>query len=276
MEGQTTMAKIKHDPRGELIAKQLMESYDPKSAQDIQDIFKTIFGPMFESMLKGELEAHLGYSNNDHSPKETDNRRNGTTPKTLKTSMGSIPINAPRDRDSSFTPVIVPKRVTDVSNIEGKVLSMYAKGMSQRDIQDVIEDIYGFEISPTQISIITDSVLDELAKWQARPLKKFYTFMFVDCIYVNIRHDYETINCAVYVILGYDLSGKKDILGLWIDDTENKAQWMQIFDEIKTRGVEDVLFISMDGLSGLEEGAKTIFPDAIIQRCIVHLVRNSI
>lgn len=276
MEGQTTMAKIKHDPRGELIAKQLMESYDPKSAQDIQDIFKTIFGPMFESILKGELEAHLGYSNNDHSPKETDNRRNGTTPKTLKTSMGSIPINAPRDRDSSFTPVIVPKRVTDVSNIEGKVLSMYAKGMSQRDIQDVIEDIYGFEISPTQISIITDSVLDELAKWQARPLKKFYTFMFVDCIYVNIRHDYETINCAVYVILGYDLSGKKDILGLWIDDTENKAQWMQIFDEIKTRGVEDVLFISMDGLSGLEEGAKTIFPDAIIQRCIVHLVRNSI
>lgn len=190
--------------------------------------------------------------------------------------MGSIPINAPRDRDSSFTPVIVPKRVTDVSNIEGKVLSMYAKGMSQRDIQDVIEDIYGFEISPTQISIITDSVLDELAKWQARPLKKFYTFIFVDCIYVNIRHDYEAINCAFYVILGYDLSGKKDIPGLWIDDTENKAQWMQIFDEIKTRGVEDVLFISMDGLSGLEEGAKTIFPDAIIQRCIVHLVRNSI
>lgn len=162
MEGQEIMAKHKHDSRGEAIAKQLMESYDPKSAEDIQDIFNTIFGPIFETMLKGELDTHLGYSSNDHSTKETDNRRNGTTPKTLKTSMGSIPINSPRDRDGSFTPTIVPKRVTDVSNIEGKILSMYAKGMSQRDIQDIIKDIYGFEISPAQISIITDNVLMNL------------------------------------------------------------------------------------------------------------------
>lgn len=276
MEGQESMAKIKHDPRGEAIARQLMESYDPKSAEDVQQMFKSIFGPMFESMLKGELDAHLGYSPNDHSPKDTTNRRNGTSPKTLKTSMGEVPINAPRDRDGSFSPVVVPKRTTDVSSIEGKVLSMYAKGMSTRDIKDVIMDIYGFEISPAQISVITDSVLDELAKWQSRPLKKFYAFLFVDCIYVNIRHDYETVNSAVYVILGYDLSGKKDILGLWINENENKAQWMQIFDEIKNRGVEDVLFISMDGLPGLEEGAQTIFPNAVIQRCIVHLIRNSI
>lgn len=278
MEGTTEMAKKKviHSPKSLAVADAIMKAYDPKTADDAQDALKAAFGPIFEAMLKGELENHLGYSSNDKSEKDTDNRRNGSSPKTLKTSIGSVDINSPRDRDGSFTPKIVPKRTTDVSSIESKVLSMYAKGLSTRDISDVIDDIYGFKLSHSQISTITDSVLEELAKWQARPLKKFYSFFFVDCIYVNIRHDYETINCPVYVILAYDLSGKKDILGLWIDESESAAQWLKIFDEIKSRGVEDVLFISMDGLKGLEEGAHSIFPDAIIQRCIVHLVRNSI
>ncbi len=268
--------KVIHSPESLAVADAIMKAYDPKTADDAQDALKAAFGPIFEAMLKGELENHLGYSSNDKSEKDTDNRRNGSSPKTLKTSIGSVDINSPRDRDGSFTPKIVPKRTTDVSSIESKVLSMYAKGLSTRDISDVIDDIYGFKLSHSQISTITDSVLEELAKWQARPLKKFYSFFFVDCIYVNIRHDYETINCPVYVILAYDLSGKKDILGLWIDESESAAQWLKIFDEIKSRGVEDVLFISMDGLKGLEEGAHSIFPDAIIQRCIVHLVRNSI
>lgn len=277
MEGLTDMAKkIIHSPESIEAANAIMKAFDPKTAEDAQDTLKTIFGPIFEALLKGELENHLGYSSNDKSSKDSDNRRNGSSPKTLKTSIGTVPINSPRDRDGSFEPLIVPKRTTDISSIEGKVLAMYAKGMSQRDISDIIDDIYGFKLSHSQISIITDSVLDELAKWQARPLKKFYTFMFVDCIYVNIRHDYETINCPVYVILAYDLSGKKDILGLWIDEKESTNHWLKIFDEIKTRGVEDVLFISMDGLSGLEDGAHSIFPDAIIQRCIVHLIRNSV
>ncbi len=278
MEGTTEMAKKKviHSPESLAVADAIMKAYDPKTADDAQDALKAAFGPIFEAMLKGELENHLGYSSNDKSEKDTDNRRNCSSPKTLKTSIGSVDINSPRDRDGSFTPKIVPKRTTDVSSIESKVLSMYAKGLSTRDISDVIDDIYGFKLSHSQISTITDSVLEELAKWQARPLKKFYSFFFVDCIYVNIRHDYETINCPVYVILAYDLSGKKDILGLWIDESESAAQWLKIFDEIKSRGVEDVLFISMDGLKGLEEGAHSIFPDAIIQRCIVHLVRNSI
>jgi putative transposase len=275
MEG-IEMTKIIRNEKSEALAKAILETYNPQTTADIQDAFKDIFGPIFESMLKGELQAHLGYSDNDHKTKDTDNRRNGTTPKTLKSTMGEIPINAPRDRNGSFTPVVIPKRVTDVSGIESKVLSMYAKGLSQRDIKDIIMDIYGFDISTEQVSIITDSILDELSEWQARPLKKFYTFMFVDCLYVTIRKDYETVNCAIYVILAYDLSGKKDILGLWIDKSENKAQWMQIFDEIKGRGVEDVLFISMDGLPGLEEGAQAIFPNTIIQRCIVHLIRNSL
>lgn len=156
------------------------------------------------------------------------------------------------------------------------MLAMYAKGMSQRDIAETIEDIYGFEISHDTVSEITDRVLEQLDEWQNRPLKKFYTFLFVDCLYVPVRKDYETRNYAVYVILGYDVDGKKDILGLWLSEAESKHQWMQIFDELKTRGVEDVLFLSMDGVSGLEEGAKAVFPKVTVQRCIVHLIRNSI
>ena len=153
---------------------------------------------------------------------------------------------------------------------------MYARGMSQRDIADTIEDIYGFEISHETISEITDCVLDELSDWQNRPLKKMYTFLFVDCMYVTIRKEYESKNYAVYTILGYDTNGEKDILGLWLNESESKHTWMQIFDELKARGVEDVLFISMDGVSGLEEGAKAIFKDVVVQRCMVHLIRNSI
>ena len=153
---------------------------------------------------------------------------------------------------------------------------MYAKGMSQRDIASTIEDIYGFNISAKTISEITDKVLEEVQEWQNRPLKKFYTFMFVDCMYVSIKKEYETKNYAVYTILGYDVNGCKDILGIWLNENESKHNWMQIFDELKNRGVEDVLFILMDGLSGLEEGAKAIFKNVVVQRCIVHLIRNSI
>lgn len=227
-------------------------------------------------MLNGEMENHLGYSNNDRGDKDTDNRRNGYTHKTLKTSVGEVPIDVPRDRDGSFEPQVVPKRKTDVSSIEGKVLSMYARGMSQRDISATIDDIYGFTLSPEQISNITDSILDELQEWQSRPLKAFYPFVFVDCIYVSMRTDHGVSDQAVYVMLGYDLKGEKDVLGLWMGETESKHRWMQIFDEIKARGVQDIGFISMDGVSGLEDGAKAVFKNVVVQRCIVHLIRNSL
>ena len=275
MEGITLMAKHEKTPE-ELFAEQFVKQLQPKTVEDVENGLKSIFGPIFESMLQGELTAHLGYDSNDHQPKETKNRRNGSTKKTLKSSVGEIPIKSPRDRDGTFEPMLVPKRKTDISGLEQKVLAMYGKGMSQRDIADIIDDIYGFRLSPQQISIITDSVVDEMTKWQERALKKMYTFMFVDCLYVSIRTDYETKKHAVYCIVAYDLDGRKDILGLWIDESENKHQWLQIFDELKKRGVEDVAFISMDGLPGLEEGAKAIFPKAVVQRCIVHLVRNSI
>lgn len=271
-----TMARIKRDPKKVALAQAILEAYQPNSVEDMQNALKDIFGPMFEAMLKGEMDNHLGYDSNDKSPKENDNRRNGYGKKTLKTTQGEIEIEVPRDRDGSFEPNIVPKRQKDVSAIEDKVLAMYARGMSQRDISSTIEDIYGFSVSHEMISDITDSVLDELNEWRNRPLKKCYAFTFVDCMYVTLRNDYEVKECAVYVILGYDLHGHKEILGIWLSESESKNYWMQIFDDIKARGVEDIFFISMDGVSGLEAGAKAIFPNVVVQRCIVHLIRNSI
>lgn len=270
------MARKKRNPQAVALAQQIISQYQPQNVEDMENALKDIFGPMFEAMLQGEMNAHLGYENNDHGAKTTANRRNGYGQKTIKTSRGNVEINVPRDRDASFEPKVIPKREKDVSGIENKVLAMYARGMSQRDISSTIEDIYGFNISAETISNITDSVLDRLEDWQNRPLKKFYTFLFIDCMYVTIRGDYETKNYAVYTILGYDINGMKDILGLWLNETESKHVWMQIFDELKNRGVEDILFISMDGVSGLEEGAKSIFPNVVVQRCIVHLIRNSI
>ena len=273
------MAPRKNDKRnaaGRAIAKAILDQYQPSNAEEMQDALRDVFGPMFEAMLQGEMDSHLGYESNDHGPKDTDNRRNGYTSKTVKTTMGDVEIQSPRDRDGSFDPQIIPKRTKDVSGIEDKVLTMYAKGMSERDIADTIEEIYGFEISHETISSITDRVIEKAQEWQSRPLKKFYTFVFVDCLYVNIRKEMETKSCAVYVILGYDVNGIKDILGIWIGESEGKHYWMQIFDEIKSRGVEDILFISMDGVSGLEEGAASIFKNVVVQRCIVHMIRNSI
>lgn len=242
----------------------------------MQDALKDVFGPLFEKMLQGELNNHLGYDAHSKEPKEHDNRRNGYGNKTLKTSFGEVAIDVPRDWEASFEPELIPKRKRDVSDIEGKVLSMYTRGMSQRDIAATVEDIYGFDISHEMISDITDAVLPELEEWQARPLAKCYAFLFVDCMYVTLRENYEAKEYAVYTILGYDLKGNKEILGLWLNQTESKNRWMQVFDELKARGVEDVFFISMDGVSGLEEGAKAIFPSVIVQRCIVHLVRNAL
>ncbi|HBL1354827.1 TPA: IS256 family transposase [Enterococcus faecium] len=270
------MARKKRNPDAEKLAESILNAYQPESVDDMQDALKDVFGPLFEKMLQGELNNHLGYDAHSKEPKEHDNRRNGYGTKTLKTSFGEVAIDVPRDREASFEPELIPKRKRDVSDIEGKVLSMYARGMSQRDIAATVEAIYGFDISHEMISDITDAVLHELEEWQARPLAKCYAFLFVDCMYVTLRENYEAKEYAVYTILGYDLKGNKEILGLWLNQTESKNRWMQVFDELKARGVEDVFFISMDGVSGLEEGAKAIFPSVIVQRCIVHLVRNAL
>nr|WP_226683822.1 IS256 family transposase [Sutcliffiella horikoshii] len=270
------MTKKDRNAKANDLAKQILENYQPESVQDMQEALKDIFGPMFESMLKGELNHHLGYESNSKQKKDTPNRRNGYGKKTLQTSSGEVDIQVPRDRDGSFEPLLIPKRKKNISEMEDKVIAMYARGMSQRDISSTIEEIYGFSISHEMVSDITDSIIPELEEWQLRPLQSCYAFLFVDCMYTTIRNHHETRKYAVYTILGYTMEGKKDILGIWLNETESKHKWMQIFDEIKARGVEDIFFISMDGVSGLEEGAKAIFPEVLVQRCIVHLIRNSV
>lgn len=202
------MTKSKRDQKSAERAKQILENYQPETVEDMQNALKDIFGPMFETMLKGELNHHLGYETNDKDEKETENRRNGYGKKTIKTSLGEVDIKIPRDRDGSFRPELISKRKKDVSAIENKVISMYARGMSQRDISSTIEDIYGFSVSHEMVSDITDQVLPDLEEWQARPLSSCYAFVFVDCMYTTIRNQYETRKYAVYTILGYTIEGQ--------------------------------------------------------------------
>ena len=183
-----------------------------------------MFGPIFEAILKGEMQNHLGYEKNGHTGEST-NTRNGYSKKTLKTSLGEVPISVPRDRQGQFEPQIVKKYQRNVSSIEGKVLAMYARGMSQRDIAATIEDMYGFQLSHEQISNITDCVMEEVDRWRTRPLKPFYPLSFVDCIYVSMRTERGVHQVAVYVMLAYDTNGYKDVLGLWINETESKHIW---------------------------------------------------
>jgi transposase-like protein len=183
----------------------------------------------------------------------------------------------PRDRDASYEPEIVPKGKRDISEIEGKVIAMYGRGVSQRDISDTIEDMYGFKVSHEMVSNMTDKIMDRVNEWQNRPLEACYPFVFVDCMYVTIKDGIKASKRAVYTILAYDLRGRKDILGIWIGDGAESAHfWLDIFDQIKSRGVEDIFIMSMDGLTGLQKGVETVYPNTVVQRCIVHLIRNAI
>lgn len=273
------MAKLERagrSPAAEAIAETVMREFSPTTADEAQEALRQVFGPMIETMLKAELEAHLGYPSNDKSPKPTANRRNGYTPKTVRTSAGELEVAVPRDRDGSFEPVAVPKGSSDLSDIEGRVMSMYARGMSQRDIASTVREIYGFSMSAETVSAITDRVWEELERWRSRPLEPAYAFLFVDCLYVPVRKGRRARNAAVYVALGYDLQGRKDVLGLWMDESEGARRWMQIFDELRQRGLEDVVYVCADGVAGLEDGLRSVFPLARFQRCVVHMVRNSL
>jgi transposase-like protein len=270
------MARKERNPERDRLVKEILAEFQPKDLFELQDVLKGIFGPLMEDMLKGELDAHLGYEKHDQSPKETKNRRNGSYPKTVKSRMGELELSIPRDRTGEFEPALVPNGTRDVSGIEEKVLSMYAKGLSDRDISATVDDIYGFNVSHETISRIVDRVQPRLAEWQSRPLDECYPFLFVDALVIPVKSEGKSINKAVYSMIGINRDGIKDCLGLWISDKEGAHFWLAIFDELRMRGVKKLGFVSIDGLSGLEEGIKSIFPDAVVQRCMVHLVRNSI
>lgn len=257
------------------ILRELIKDGNLKTAGDLHSYLKEMFKDALQEMLEAELEAELGYSKGDRKNKQTDNRRNGYSEKTVKTQFGEMKLEVPRDRNGEFEPVVVPKNKRDISGIEEKVISLYARGMTTRDIHDQIKDIYGIELSADMVSKITDSIIPHIKEWQNKPLEPVYPFIFLDAIHYKVREDGQIKSKAAYVVLGVNLEGFKDILGIWIGENESSKFWLGVLNELKNRGVEDVLIFSVDGLTGLKEAIEAAYPKAEIQRCIIHQLRNA-
>ena len=245
-------------------------------ANELYTAMRDMFAGTLEDMLKSELDEHLGYEKHDQQPKETSNRRNGTSEKKVRSHSGEMDLHIPRDREGSYEPQVIKKGQNDISEIQEKVMSMYAKGLSDRDISAIIYDIYGFEVSHDTVSRIVERVQPRFTAWQSRPLERVYAFVYVDAMVVKVKSDGRSRNKAVYSVLGIDMAGRKDALGLWISENEGAHFWMTIFDELKARGVERMLFVCIDGLKELEQGILSIYPNTHVQRCMVHLQRNSL
>lgn len=251
----------------------LLAHYQPEDANDVQEMLKDLLGDTLQGMLEAEMDDHLGYSKYDYRNKETDDSRNGYSEKTVTSSMGEIDLDIPRDRKGEFEPKIVKKHQTDISNIEDQVLSMYAKGMTTRDIKDHLWSVYGVEASAEMISHMTDRILPIAKEWQSRPLDKKYAVVFMDAVHFNVRQEGRVIKKAVYVAIGIKLDGRKEVLGMWIGGNESAKYWLGVLNEIKNRGVEDIMIISVDGLTGFADAISAVFPNTEIQRCIVHQIR---
>ena len=253
-----------------------MKKKGVKTAQDVSKTLNSMYGKVIQRLLDAEFDEFMEYEKGSHVDKKDTNRRNGSTSKgkKVKTDNGEITIVPPRDRDGKFEPQIVKKRQKVLEGFDNLVISMYARGNSLDDIKETIREIYSIELSEETLSNMTKSVSEEVEKWQNRKLERCYPFVYVDCIYCSVKEDLRSIKKAIYVVLGIDSKGIKDVLGIWIETTETSSKWCEIFEELKSRGVEDIFFISMDGLAGLTEAIEKVYPQAILQRCIVHIVRN--
>lgn len=260
-------------PREQL--RQLIKENDIKDVNGIYDTMKDMFKDVLQEMLEAEMDVTLGYGKNEAKDKDTTNIRNGYSSKTLKTKFGNIEMDIPRDRNSEFEPKIVPKYQRNISGIEDKIIALYARGMSTRDIHDQVKDIYGIEVSAEMVSKITEKIVPEIKEWQSRPLETVYPFVFMDAIHYKIRDNGQIVNKAAYVVLGINMDGYKDVLGIWIGENETSKFWLGVLNELKNRNVQDVLIFSVDGLTGLKEAIEAVYPKAYIQRCIIHQLRNS-
>jgi len=240
----------------------------------IQEDLRKLIQQTLREALEAELEEFLGHSKYERG--EKDNYRNGYIPKTVKTAAGEVEIETPRDRNGKFEPKIVKKRQKVLKDLEDKVIALYSKGMSVRDIQELLLDMYGMEISPSLISKLTERILPRIEEWQSRPLEKVYVILFVDCIFYKVREEGRVKDKAIYVIIGITREGKKEILGFWISETESSSFWFKVFNDLKSRGVRDVLIFSVDGVAGIDKAIKGVYPQAEIQRCVVHQIRNSL
>src|ERR1700733_9328932 len=238
-------------------------------------LLKQLTKALLERAMNAELTQHLGYEKYDPAGYNSGNSRKGTTPKTVQGDFGAMVVETPRDRNGSFEPQILPKHQTRFEGFDDKILSMYARGMTTREIQGHLREVYGVDVSATLVSDVTDAVLDEVRAWQNRPLEPIYGIVFLDALYVKMRHEGRVENRAVYVALGIDLNGHKDVLGLWTSASEGAKFWMNILTELRNRGVRDIYLVCVDGLKGFPQAIEAIFPKAQVQLCIVHLVRAS-
>lgn len=252
----------------------LLQEYDIETAQDIQDALKDLLSGIVQQMLEAEMDNHLGYDKYERS--EEPNYRNGTKPKRVRSKYGEFEVDVPQDRQSSFEPQIIPKRKKDISAIDDKIISMYAKGMTTRQISETIEDIYGFEVSEGMVSDITDRLLPQIEEWQNRPLSEVYPIVFIDAIHFSVREDGVIRKLAAYVVLGINADGRKEVLTIAIGENESSKYWLSVLNSLKNRGIKDILILCSDGLSGIKEAISAAFAATEQQRCIVHMVRNTL
>lgn len=273
------MARRKRTPeenaRREKI-RELLQLANVGSMDDIQELFKDTIAEFMENGLEAELDDQLGYSRYDYKNKDTDNSRNGHSSKTLRTSFGDVEVSVPRDRKSEFEPKVLRKNQTSISqDIEEKILSMYAKGMTTGDIEAHIQDIYGVDVSDTTVSRITDKILPAAKEWQQRPLESIYAVVFLDAIHYHVRSEGQIVKKAVYIAIGIDLDGHKDVLGMWVGENESAKFWATVLNSLKNRGVEDIFIACTDNLTGFSAAIEAVYPKTEIQNCIIHQLRNS-
>ena len=250
---------------------QLLDGLD--SQEDVAEATKLLHKRFFEKSLNAELDNHLGYDK--HSSSSNSNSRNGLMTKTVYTDDGVLDIDTPRDRDGSFEPQIIKKRQTRLSTLDSKIIYLYSQGLSTREIVETLEELYGTDVSPTLISRVTDAVLADVIEWQSRPLDDIYPIVYLDCIVVKIRQDKRVINKAIYLALGVNMDGHKELLGLWMSENEGAKFWLNVLTELQNRGVKDIFIACVDGLKGFPDAINAVYPQTKIQLCIVHMVRNS-
>ena len=256
--------------------KQWIKEKNMKSVDDVQSALKDFFAETIQEMLEAEMESSLGYAKHEMKNKRTTNSRNGYSKKTVRSEYGEVDIQIPRDREGEFEPAIVKKHQSNVTGIEDQILALYAKGVSTRDIQDHLQQLYGIEVSPTLISNVTNKIVPLIKEWQNRPLQSVYAVVFLDAIHFKVKQDGAIVNKAAYMVIGIDLDGHKDVLGIWIGENESAKFWLHVLNELKNRGVQDILITSVDNLRGFTEAISACYPKTEIQKCVIHQIRNSI
>jgi len=263
-------------PEKKELIRNLISEYNITSAKDLQEALKDLLGDTIQNMLEAELDEHLGYEKYESTEEAKSNYRNGYTSKTLKSSVGQVEIDIPRDRNAEFEPKIVPRYKRDISEIENKIIAMYARGMSTREINEQIQEIYGFEVSAEMVSKITDKILPEIEEWQKRPLGEVYPIVFIDAIHFSVKNDGIVGKKAVYIVLAIDIEGQKDVIGIYVGENESSKFWLSVLKDLKNRGVKDILILCADALSGIKDAINAAFPNTEYQRCIVHQIRNTL